>query len=70
MSALPKPGDRIRLTRMGEDDPCPIEPGSTGTVYGLFDFGDGTQQIQVEWDGGRGLNLVHPIDTFEILEEA
>lgn len=29
-------GSRIKLREMGSDDPCPIKPGSTGTLQSLF----------------------------------
>ena len=71
---LPNVGDRIRLVEMGPD-PCPMEPGATGTVTGVVQSvaGDMTgYQIQVDWDPGvgRSLNLEHPVDKFEIIDPA
>ncbi|MDR6775481.1 DUF4314 domain-containing protein [Azospirillum sp. BE72] len=66
---LPEAGDRIRLVKMGPD-PCPIEPGATGTVKGvnMFSFGTpGHGQIRVHWDNGRSLMLALPEDEFEII---
>jgi len=55
-------GDRIMLLEM-LDDPCPLEPGSTGTVTSVnADVG----QIHVKWDSGRTLMLVPP-DQFDII---
>lgn len=50
-------GDRICLVEMGPD-PCPMEPGATGTVTGFCDS-YGFSQIQVTWDDWvkRSLNL-------------
>lgn len=60
-----KAGDRIELVRMGED-PRPIEPGTQGTVKAVSDFGR-WQQVQVDWDNGRGLMLCLPQDKVRIL---
>lgn len=68
-----KIGDRIRLISMGDDDPCPIEPGTCGTVHHLFDatgkWPEPWQQIGVVWDNGRRLSLVVPPDKYEVIEE-
>jgi len=61
-----KPGDRIRLVKMGSD-PDPIPPGTTGTVERLHAWPDGTWQISVEWDVPRTLSLVWPEDSFVVL---
>lgn len=58
-------GKRIRLVYMGED-PDPLEPGVTGTVTSscyVFD----ALHVNVDWDHGRGLNLVVPPDRYEVL---
>lgn len=63
----PQVGDRIRLIAM-QDDPDPIEPGSTGMVTGVIRHGEGREmwlQIDVDWDNGRTLMLVSPPDRFE-----
>jgi hypothetical protein len=60
-------GDRVRLISM-PDDPCPIETGDTGEVVFLArGVHPGTTQIGVRWDSGRTLNMIHPVDTFEVI---
>lgn len=58
-------GDRIRLVAM-PDDPCPIRPGTEGTVSFVNELWD-SWQITVAWDNGRSLALVVPPDQFEIV---
>lgn len=60
------PGERIRLTRM-DDDPDPIEIGTLGTVERVVSLGAGHWQVGVEWDGGRKLHLVLPLDEFDVI---
>lgn len=60
---FPEIGDRLRLLEM-PNDPCPIEPGSLGTVTYVS---PGPQQIGVKWDSGRTLMLVAGVDKFEIV---
>lgn len=57
-----KKGVRIRLIKMGGNDPRPIEPGSTGTV----DFVDDAGQIHMLWDNGRSLAIVPGVDEFVV----
>lgn len=66
-----KPGDRIELLQMS-DDPCPIEPGTTGTVLSVNGGFYRNQQFQiaVKWDNNRSLSLIWPIDQFKIIEAA
>jgi hypothetical protein len=68
-------GDRIRMVQMGVDpnngkpDPCPIEPGDTGTVIGNgCSWRDGTVQYSVKWDSGRTLGIIVPVDTVEKID--
>lgn len=64
MSSL-KPGDRVRMTGLMPDDPCPIPVGEEGEVVALV----GTEQfpqIDVKWDSGRTLFLL-PTDPFEVI---
>lgn len=56
-------GDRIELVQMGPD-PDPIPAGTTGTVRGFFDDGQGGGQVWVDWDIDRHLNLSVPQDTW------
>lgn len=57
--------DRIELVDM-PNDPCPIEPGTLGTVEAVTDLGE-EQQVRVKWDNGRTLMLILPHDTVKKL---
>jgi archaellum component FlaG (FlaF/FlaG flagellin family) len=59
-------GKRIRLTQM-VDDPLPLEVGAVGTVESVTRLLNGEHQVCVDWDNGRTLHLIHPIDKFETL---
>lgn len=62
---LPEVGDRIELVAM-PDDPDPIEAGAQGTVEHVEPACD---QIIVNWDNGRKLNLVISVDRWRLLPE-
>jgi len=63
-------GKRIKLIQMGNDpntgnpDPNPIPNGEEGLVTEIYSFDD---MVGVKWDNGRGLNLIHGVDTYEVL---
>ena len=68
-------GDRIELVEMGREkdgrpDPCPMEPGSKGTVRRVHKLWDDKHQISVDWDPEikRSLHLVVPPDRYRIIE--
>ena len=56
-------GKRIVLTHM-ENDPDPIAVGETGTVMSVQVVGTFTH-VGVNWDNGRTLSLIMPVDRFE-----
>lgn len=58
-------GKRVRLLFM-PDDPCPIEPGTIGTVDHIDDIGT----VFIKWDNGRSLGLVPGIDSWEYINDS
>ncbi len=56
-------GTRIELDYMG-DDPCPIEPGTKGTVRMVDDIGT----VHCNFDNGRRMGLIPGEDSFHIIE--
>jgi hypothetical protein len=62
-------GKRIKLIHMGNDpetgkpDPDPIPDGTEGKVISVAD-----DMMMMEWDNGRGLNLIDGIDTYKVLD--
>lgn len=70
MTTLPSPGDRIRMTGLMPDDPCPIPVGTEGTVREVNPyFFEGRQQIYVDWDDNRSLILLST-DPYEVIASA
>jgi hypothetical protein len=62
-------GKRIRCIEMrpdpntGKPDPNPIESGTEGRI----NYVDARGTIQVSWDNGRTLSLIHGHDIYEII---
>jgi hypothetical protein len=46
------------------DDPCPIVPGTKGTVAYVDDAGT----LHVDWDDGRTLGLLPGLDVYQVIE--
>jgi len=63
---LPKPGQRIELILM-VGDPCPVAPGSRGTVLKVSGGFCGSRNIDVAWDNGRTLAVLADIDKWKVL---
>jgi hypothetical protein len=53
-------GDRVKMTGVMFDDPCPMEVGAEGTVTYVNEsiYDPGFVQIMVDWDNGRSLILL------------
>ena len=58
------PGTRIELHFM-PDDPCPIKPGTCGTVRFVDDIGT----LHCEFDDGRMLGVIWGVDSFSVIEQ-
>jgi len=58
-------GDRIELRAM-PDDPNPVPVGTLGTVRSAVPLHD-EWHIAVDWDNGRTLSVIYPVDSFVIL---
>lgn len=64
---FPKVDDYIELIEM-KNDPNPLDVGDKGVVKRVTPFGDGTYQIEVDWESGRRLHLIYPEDKIKILK--
>lgn len=61
-------GKRVRLDHMS-DPYDPVPTGSTGTIISVYN--DTYQRhihLSVNWDNGRGLNIVSPPDRYTIID--
>ena len=56
-------GTRIRLDLMSAD-PCPIPPGTAGTITHVDDAGS----LGMQWDISRSLSIIPGIDQFTIIK--
>jgi hypothetical protein len=59
-----KIGDRIELVSMW-DDPDPLLPGDKGIILRIEPY---SKTIEVNWDSGRTLSLIHDHDQFKIID--
>lgn len=67
MRRVPAPGQRVRVTGVMPNDPCPMEVGAEGIVVSVEPpFGLNPRQIDVKWDNGRTLFLLD-CDPFEVI---
>ena len=57
-------GTRIELVVM-PNDPCPVEPGTRGTVVRPST----AAQLSVAWDNGRTLFLLPGVDEFTVIDD-
>lgn len=56
-------GKRIELIKMN-DPHTTLEPGTQGTVEFVDDMGT----LQMKWDNGRTIGIVHGVDQYKIIE--
>lgn len=61
-----KKGQRIQMLHM-KDDPDPILPGTVGTITSVCLFNEDETILGVNWDNGRTLSVIVPIDWVRIL---
>ncbi len=66
---LPTPGDRIRMTGLMPNDPCPKPVGAEGTVIEISEGVYTCTQIIVRWDDGGSL-MVLADDPYEVIGRA
>lgn len=73
-----KPGDRVEFRAFDANDPevHDLAPGTRGTVTwvgawttAFSERGYKHRQIGVEWDNGRTLLLIDPLDQFTLVSE-
>ena len=49
------------------DDFDPVEPGTLGTII-KENVVQGQKILMIQWDNGRGLNIIEGVDEYEIIE--
>ena len=59
-----KPGMRLELISMW-DDLDPLQPGEQGTILRVEPY---SKTIEMNWDSGRTLSLLHDQDQFKIID--
>jgi hypothetical protein len=62
-------GDRVILLKTMEEESNGPAPGTTGTVYSIFNFDENTTNYGVNWDDGTKLNLLSDVDTYMLENE-
>lgn len=66
---LPKEGQIVELLQM-DNDPQPIPVGTKGKVLRINPMPNNEKQIVVEWENGRTLTLIYPVDKFRVVAES
>ena len=61
-----KVGDKIELLQMN-NDPNPIPVGAKGVITRIGPMPYDETQIEVKWENGRTLMLIHPEDKFKVI---